>query len=85
MIDKIDINEDVECVYEFDEIGFSNCMLIKSNSVLYIETSEAIFPFESVANFVIDENSIFLINEDNDILRFTKEQFQIIDDLIKKF
>jgi hypothetical protein len=83
MIEEFD--DSVESVFELDNIGFPDCMLVKSNTVLYIETPDAVFPFESTANFVIDKDSIYLINEDKDIIKFTMEQFQIINDLLEKF
>lgn len=83
MIEEFD--DSVESVFELDNIGFPDCMLVKSNTVLYIETPDTVFPFESTANFVIDKDSIYLINEDKDIIKFTMEQFQIINDLLEKF
>lgn len=82
MIEDIEINQNIECVYELNNLDLPNCFLIKTLEGMYIESPDAIFSFNSIKDFMVSENSISLKNEDNDIFNLQHWQFQILSELI---
>lgn len=85
MITDIPVDENIECVYDLSNLELSNCYLVKSTAFYYIETSDGVFPFTSISDFVLHGDKMCLVNEDKDTFKMNTEQFLIIKDLLDNF
>ena len=79
---EVDTNQNKEFVYKLDNIDLQDCSLIVSDEQAYFETPDAIFPFHNLASFTLMGDDIGLANEDKDIFKINKEQFDVIKELL---
>jgi hypothetical protein len=80
MLDKIEVSEQDELVFEFD-----NFELTVYNNEGYILSEEGYFPVEGLQIFKkIDENTYIISNEDGDRIIISEEDFEKIKEIYLK-
>jgi len=78
MTPKIDIIDKDEDVFLLNTIGIDAelCMGQEGN---YILTPDAYFIINDIKSFKEKDGNFYIINDEGDILSFTKEQYEIIN------
>jgi hypothetical protein len=80
MLDKIEVSEQDELVFEFD-----NFELTVYNNEGYILSEEGYFPVEGLQSFKkMDENTYIISNEDGDRIIISEEDFEKIKEIYLK-
>jgi hypothetical protein len=81
MLDKIEVSEQDELVFEFD-----NFELTVYNNEGYILSEEGYFPVEGLQSFKkMDENTYIISNEDGDRIIISEEDFEKIKEIYLKY
>lgn len=81
MLDKIEVSEQDELVFEFDSFE-----LTIYNNEGYILSEEGYFPVEGLQSFKkMDENTYIISNEDGDRIIISEEDFEKIKEIYLKY
>jgi hypothetical protein len=81
MLDKIEVSEQDELVFEFD-----NFELTIYNNEGYILSEEGYFPVEGLQSFKkMDDTNYIIINEDGDRIIISEEDFEKIKEIYLKY